>query len=79
MVNAAEASYTRGHVPPPSRAHPTAAAAAGNGVGVGGGGGGPFSSSESSRMRMTSSPSCGGIAADMLWLCKPLDPLMDEL
>ena len=43
MVNAAEASYTRGHVPPPSRAHPTAAAAAaGNGVGVRGGGGGPF-------------------------------------
>ena len=38
-----------------------------------------FGLSESSRMRMTSSPSCGGIAADMLWLCKPLDPLMDEL
>ena len=34
-----------------------------------------FGLSESSRMRMTSSPSCGCIAADMLWLCKPLDPL----
>jgi len=29
--------------------------------------------------RILASPSCGGIAADMLWLCKPLDPLMDEL
>ena len=31
------------------------------------------------KLRILASPSCGGIAADMLWLCKPLDPLMDEL